>query len=440
MMFNDTMNVPILLKVGISLLAIVVVNRITGKLLAAMTAGVLILAFWCGHHPFSLAEMAGKTLTSTDSLLLILVVFQVVWLSSQMKETGVMEELVESVLSRVSGRSAAAVLPAMIGLLPMPGGAWFSAPLVEKCDQENNVPTDMKTSVNYWFRHIWEYWWPLYPGVLVAIKETGMEIWQFIIIQLPMTLVMITTGYFIFLRKIPSVPRKSGEDKNNRDGLWKIIAFLSPVLITVGVYTAVKPGWILLGRFFEGLPEMHRYLPMICGLVLAQLFLQVKRPLSAAGWKNMLISKRTFMLVCVVAAVLVYGAIIKSPLPEGGTPVIRINEELTSLGFPLVSMIIALPFVAGISTGLAVGMVGASFPIVIGLLGENPGFWRVASTTILAYSAGYAGMILSPVHVCLLVTNKYFDTSLGKSLKRLVLPSMIFVAGATIIHLLYGML
>jgi hypothetical protein len=48
---------------------------------------------------------------------------------------------------------------------------------------------------------------------------------------------------------------------------------------------------------------------------------------------------------------------------------------------------------------------------------------------VLAYGAGFMGQMLSPVHVCLVVTNQYFKTSLLRSLVGLILPVLFVLAG-----------
>ena len=56
----------------------------------------------------------------------------------------------------------------LIGLLPMIGGAMFSAPMVEEASQGLNVSRERKTFVNYWFRHSLETIFPLYPSLVLA--------------------------------------------------------------------------------------------------------------------------------------------------------------------------------------------------------------------------------------------------------------------------------
>jgi hypothetical protein len=88
------------------------------------------------------------------------------------------------------------------------------------------------------------------------------------------------------------------------------------------------------------------------------------------------------------------------------------RDELMALGIPLLMVKMVIPFVSGAVTGIAVGFVGASFPLVFALLGPDPSLNQIASTTTFAYGFGFMGMMLSPVHICFLVTNEYFKTRL----------------------------
>jgi hypothetical protein len=51
---------------------------------------------------------------------------------------------------------------------------------------------------------------------------------------------------------------------------------------------------------------------------------------------------------------------------------------------------------------------------------------------VLAFSMGYAGMMLSPVHLCFLLTAEYFNTSLIK-VYRYLLPCVLSVVSYGII-------
>ena len=103
---------PALAKVLGSLLLVVVLQALTKRLGAAALVGAVVLGIWCGHPLLSepgqtgLLAILGRNLVAADSLLLVAVILQVIWLSSQMSATGVMDGLVTAVRDRVSRRGA----------------------------------------------------------------------------------------------------------------------------------------------------------------------------------------------------------------------------------------------------------------------------------------------------------------------------------------------
>ncbi|MBN2050553.1 MAG: DUF401 family protein, partial [Spirochaetales bacterium] len=403
------LSAPALLKVLVSLGLILLTNRISKSLPLAIVTGTVLLAFWAGHTGESFLHIAWNRLSERDNLFLILIIFLLIWMSGQMSKTGIMSALVASFQSKVSNRSSMALLPAMVGLLPMPGGALFSAPLVDDCDTEKEVSPLLKGRINYWFRHIWEYWWPLYAGVLLAVELSGLEIYHFVIAGVPVTLFSALGGWFFLLRKV--------EKKTHRKGGQFDLSSLVPVLLVVTVY-------ILTDLIFPVLGKVSKYLPITCGILTAITYLQIRKPLPWAAWKKIIFSVKTLNLAILVAVIRVYGAFIEAPLPAGGFLVDLMRQELEQTGIPVLTMVLIIPFIAGFTTGIALGMVGAAFPIVIHLAGADPTTAQLLSTAILAYAAGHIGQLVSPVHVCLIVTNEYFETSLGSSLKGLIGPCL----------------
>ncbi len=406
---------PCLFKVLISLTIIIISYRILKHLSLALLAGIAVLVLWSGHSLESFWQIAWQRLAEANNLFLLLVVVQVIWLSNQMAQSGNMRALVQVLLNRLSKRTSIALLPALIGLLPMPGGAIFSAPLVADSDPDNSLPPLLKTQINYWFRHIWEYWWPLYPAVLLAMDVTGLPIAIFLIIQIPMSVIAITAGYFFLLRKVSATAAQTKESIH----FGQFLHILMPILLVIFTYSFIK-------IFFPDVAQINKYLPIAIGILLAQLYLQWSRPLTLIFWKGILSQRKTYDLVIIVALVRIYGAFIEARLPGGTLLMDVIRNELSDWNIPIFAMIILIPFISGITTGLGIGFVGASFPIVMNLIGQNPSYTDLATTTVIAYAFGYMGMILSPVHVCLLVTNEYFKTSLYKSIASLI-PTAITV-------------
>ncbi len=405
---------PYFLRIIIALGIILVVNKFTGFLSIAVLAGSLTLGFWAGFGIQEVGLIAWQRFTSLDNIFLLLVIFAVIWLSSQMSETGIMKDLVDSIRSLATRRIAMAILPAVLGLLPMPGGALFSAPLIDSCDEKKEVQPILKTKINYWFRHIWEYWWPIYPGVLLAIDISGLSVWQFIALQLPITIVVIAIGYIFILRKIDDAKQSLGKQVNN------LFLLVLPIIVIILIYAFIR-------LFIPVVYNFSKYLPMFIGILFAIFLIQKQRPLGLQDWKSIIFSKKTFNLVFIVVLIRIYGAIIEAKLPSGNFIMDFVRVELNSIGIPVIFIIMLIPFISAMTTGLSVGFVGISFPIVISLIGQSPNFFVLSSTVVLAYCFGYMGMLLSPVHVCLIVTNKYFKTRLMHSLFSLVKPVTVLM-------------
>jgi len=333
--------------------------------------------------------------------------------------------------ARLSRRGAIAMLPAVIGFLPMPGGALFSAPLVDRCDPDGSVAPLLKTQINYWFRHIWEYWWPLYPGILLAMKITKLEIWQFMLLGIPLTIASFSAGYFFLLRRLSPERADSGAEEPHASPL--LIAL--PIVVVVAVYALVRAGYAGLAQVVSGLPPLHNFTPMIAGTLCAMLVQQRLRPLPAATWKKIVLSSKTLSLVIIVLLLHVYGGFINEKLP-GGVPLMEVMRgDLARWGIPLLAVMMLIPFISGLTFGVAFGFVGASLPIVVSLLGPNPSVGALLATTVLAYGCGYLGMMLSPVHVCIIVTNEHFGTSLYRSLGGLVRPAAAVFCAVIVVHL-----
>ena len=89
-MWDVILSAPVLAKVLGALMLILVVNRLCGRLIVSVAVGALALGVWSGHSPATMGRVAWGRVWSPDSALLLIVIFQVIALSSQMSATGVM--------------------------------------------------------------------------------------------------------------------------------------------------------------------------------------------------------------------------------------------------------------------------------------------------------------------------------------------------------------
>jgi len=413
--------IPAIIKVLSVFGLILALNRLKVSLSIALLTGSLILGLWMKLRPGRLLESAFGSLVDLQTISLILIVGIILLMSQLMKESGHLDRIVTtfSALSR-DPRVAGSVMPALIGLLPMPGGALFSAPMVDTALCRNEMSGEEKTAVNYWFRHIWEYWWPLYPGVVLAVALLKVEAWRFMAIMIPMTLVSVFAGTFFILRPLGQTPGRRGgafSSRNIRGFLWEIM----PILIVVGVILALGglTGMLKMMGIHIKIPGSVSILPGLAAATIWICFvnrIKMKKVFHAATSKGLL------PMLILVASIMVFKGIMND-----SEAVIQIRNELMTYGIPIIIVILLMPFLSGLITGIAIGFVGTSFPLIIPMF-PTTDLFTYLSWAALAYTFGYMGMMLSPVHLCFLVTKDYFKASLARSYQYLFLPVLAVMA------------
>ena len=111
-----------------------------------------------------------------------------------------------------------------------------------------------------------------------------------------------------------------------------------------------------------------------------------------------------------------------------------LKDELAAYNIPTLAIVAILPFIAGIVTGIAMVFVGAAFPLVVSLVpyGASP-----YPYSLLAYGFGFVGMMLSPVHLCMLVNKEYFCSDLLGGYRYLWKPSLVCMAFTVFMFVIY---
>jgi integral membrane protein (TIGR00529 family) len=301
-------------------------------------------------------------------------------------------------------------LPATVGLLPMPAGAMMSAPMVEEVGSRRNLPPEVKMVVNYWFRHILEFIWPLYLGVVMTASLLSITLREVILAQLPLSLAMILGGVLFCSSRIKvddgPVQSHGGFYLNLKLALKGIF----PVLVVVG-----------LNLVFS--------IDIALALALALLLFGLIRRIDTKIWWGMFRRAITLEMVILILSVMIF----KKLISVSGA-IETIPNSLAGFGISPIFAILIVPFTVGILTGMTSAFVGISYPVLFSYLkpdGVNYGYM------MLAYGAGFAGVMLSPVHLCLVVTKAYFKTSFS-GIYRMLVPASFFLVICALALVLLG--
>jgi hypothetical protein len=143
-----------------------------------------------------------ETCIDPVTLTLVFASFFVMFLSQLYKETGLVNVLTRSVGGFIKyPKVVVSVLPAVIGLMPVAGGALMSAPMVEAEADKLRLDDSKKTYVNVWFRHAILPVYPISPFLILTAILTETTLVSLIARQSLVVIGMIAIGYFIGLRK-----------------------------------------------------------------------------------------------------------------------------------------------------------------------------------------------------------------------------------------------
>lgn len=264
------LTIPAYIKVGAAFSGILIAYRLGLQLGYSILAFAAVLTLWTGAGGQGLAYQL-HNLAKPESWLLLVVILLLLFFTESLDKTGRMRRTIDALSAWLKSRTMLYMgLPALVGLLPMPGGALFSAPLVAAVDSDNSLAPAHKAAVNYWFRHVWEYWWPLYPGVILAIKYSGLPAGLYFLIQMPFTVAAISGGYFFLMRRLRAYDgHRARGPLNARDALSTLFPIAIIVLMSVACSFALPA--------FGPSKSLASLIGMLCGLALG---------LCAVFWKN----------------------------------------------------------------------------------------------------------------------------------------------------------
>lgn len=390
-----------LLWIGFSL-AIILLLAVSRRDLA-LGMGIATLTLAAFTHSFeSLGTALWTTISDPSVALLALVVGIIPLIGGVMEASGEMDRLVANL--RIGIRPFLALGPGLLGMLPMPGGALLSAPLIER--GAGHAPADIKAAANVWFRHVLLLVYPLGPALIASAKIADIEVYSAIPYLAPAFFLSLLLGYVFLLRRV------SG--KLTQAGAFSLMGLLVPlaiILVAPALDLTLKRVFAL--RYSEIATVAGVLLSLCMGLVIGRIrWLQfVRITVKAKPWKYMLIILAMFAFLNVFKA--------------SGVP-----EQISALSLPPVVLCIII----GALLGLVTGRIQAPMSIVVPIYVTTYGA-MTAPMFAATYFAIFLGYILTPIHPCVSVSLEYFKTPMAAFLRRLAMPAIV----ALLITLVIGL-
>ena len=336
-----------------------------------------------------------------------------------MKEMSMLRDLIDVVTYYISSVFISLItIPSLIGVLPIPGGAIFSAPMIEPLGERMRLDGAEMTSLNIFFRHLWYFSFPYMPSIILASSLSGIDILTIAAMHLPIVGIMVVIGWIYYSRagagaadisrEGKSFEAGAGRGEKKKPDLKMIANSILPYLI------------VLIPPIFWGVDFA---LSLFVGIILVAL---MKRE-NFSLW----MIKEGFDLKLTYG---VFGIMIFRAFIDNSQGVENLTELFLEGGIPPLMLALVVPFVVGLLTGNHVGAIGISYPVVLTVFSGSQIFslWHM-----VVFSSSYFGYMISPFHMCNIMTVEYYNTTLKKYYRSIALPLSSSAAGVVILGLIY---
>lgn len=394
------MNIFLLLTIALAI--IIVLLRFKIPIGACMLASGIFIWLIRSASPISLAQAFYETFTLSRTYDIIFALYFVMCLEIELRLSGSLTDMVKALRRTFSNvKILLAAMPAFLGLLPSVGGARFSAPIVEELSANIKLSPEHKAAINFWFRHLFEFSSPIIPGMIMACSIAGVTFGEFISHLCWVTILAIAVGWFILIRpiKIPAAQKISetaAEIRHERNGLLLALLPVSLVFMVVVFFklnASIATGLVVVAWVF----------------VLAAVGRRV-------GVKEIFFGAFDLKMTLNICCILYFIQILSVTEVLG-----EIVAAFQASPLPIPVIIACVSLIIGILTGMSQGHVAIVMPIVAAM---GTGDLNLAG---VAMAFGVAGQMLTPTHVCLIVTIDYFKADLFKTLKPVLFAEIILL-------------
>ncbi len=401
-----------ILKLLLPIILLMVLLYFKIELFLAILIGGISLALLFGLSPLEIIKLSYQATISTDTLQLLTIIMMVLILGQILKAKESLKIFVEATEGLLKRKFLIiSVSPALIGLLPMPGGALVSAPILNETLKDDQISPALKTYINFWFRHIWEYIWPLYPGLILCAGIFKVDFVPLFKHQFYFTIIAIAIGMLFMKIYLPPLKNNDIKSRSLKENLFNFFYGLWEILLIIAIVLIFK---------------IKVYLSVL--IVVMFSFIILKKSLKEK-WEILKKAFKPSILLTIIAVMIFKNYILHSQ-------VIDLTKELI-LGAKGLKYLIMffVPFIIGFLTGVNSAFAGISFPLFVSIVGTtNPDMWKI----MFLYVSGFSGVLLSPVHFCLVLSAEYYEAKL-KDVYKYLLPSvLILIASLFLLMFIVG--
>ncbi len=384
----------------VSIALVLILLYLKKNLGLVMVAGSLVLALAEGVLNQEGLKIAGEAIFSPVTVNLLIAIVGMGILGEIMYHSGAMETSLNILKALVrDSRILIITLSSLIGLIAIPGGAYFSSPLVKEAGADIKISNVQMALTNVYFRHVFYAVFPLFTGFIAMVNLSNMAPLHIISLTAAPMLITLLFGFYLVFRKVePGTKKEAPPREDFRENLKKILYGLSPLILTVVIFVVL--GWPLWAGLFLGIVlACLQYLP------------QENREGEVRERLRCFYRGIPLRILTGVLGIMLFKEFIAQ-----SQSLYMVSDYLEHIGMPVIVMVILLPFLSGLATGNCLAALGISFPVLYPMLDPAGSIYIMMAIIYLSSLWGY---ISSPVHLCLVLTVEYFEVSLTTVIVRL---------------------
>jgi len=400
----------------VAFVLVVFLVRKWGEYGLSMILGAIIVALFSYQYlpTREIPAVFWKAVASEDTIALTISIVLIGVLANAMKETGEINGLINGLEAKAPAEGRLILFPAIFGLLPILGGALMSAPYIEEGGEKIIVEQHTKTFLNLWFRHIVFIIYPLSPALIfISEKALGGEIHQIIFIQTPAFLLSLLVGVVPLLKIGRINLGRANQEKKEEHTYTQIFVNFIPILVTILLF-------ISLTYFFHVSSFVSFAASVPLGIAIS--FLLAKTP----ERKVEEIVRNGFSMrhaLAVVGVMVFYKTIQSSGLCD------VLGSYVQQSKLPISFLIVAVSFSTGFALGENFAAAVLSYAILEPIVGVKPPL-PMAS---LIHISTLIGHLISPVHLCVVLSYEYFKPDFGKFYKLYILSALLILVIWTLV-------
>ncbi|MFP4456573.1 MAG: DUF401 family protein [Clostridia bacterium] len=391
---------------GIVIAFIVIIIMVNKKISLgyALVSGSLIVGFFSGLGVMGIIDSFIAASIDPITIRLVAILGLISILGYLMQEFGILRKVVDSLNALLkTPKLTLSIVPSIMGTLLVTGGAIMAAPLVDEIGDDLNLEKSKKAAINLVFRHGWYFIYPMMPGFILVSEIAKIDKFDLISIQWPLTVVILAIGYIMWIR-----PSKVNENLSYQNGkrslsdLTKFVKYSSPIWVSLVIALGLEG--VRFGSLSASANSLLTNIAFPIGLVIGialTFFLSESSDNMAKEFLNGINISIMFSGLGIM--------IFKEMVGQLSV----LNDVVLSFldsGVPIYILFITLPLVTGLLSASTTSAIGVTLPILLPALSvsANP-----VPLIMLAYSSSFLGYLVSPLHLCQILTLEYFKVKIS---------------------------